>query len=328
MSISIIINKTILAIARTTGIVMRETIKHSPDILLGAGVTFGAYGVVQSCRQTLTLDETIKPNMDKINKLHDIPKENRDKAYNKEIWKLTASTGLKIVGHYAEPLTIFMVSGFCIDKSVNILATRYLEEHTKRLADAAIFSRYRDFIRERDGEEVDRQAYYGLEDATVEKEVTDSNGKIKKKKSKDSIVFQRNENGRIVIPWTEENFELCKKRKIFGNSSVLYNYDYLISDQKEENICLKVDGVRTLAQWLIDHRWTHPIPPEAFITVWRNEPLDGTIDINGKKVPISYGSIDYGIEDDINADFRSGASGECILLLNCDLLPIRDEAII
>lgn len=325
MSIGLLIHKAALATAKTIGIIGRELTKHSPELFLGAGTAFGGYGVVQACRQTLTLDDKIESNIEKLKALHDIPEEERTKGYNKQIWALTTTTGAKIVGHYAEPLVIFAISGGCINKSLNIMTTKYLQEHTQRLAEAATFSRYRDFIRERDGEEVDRQAYYGLKETTVEKEVVDEKGKVKKKKSKEEVVFPRDANGRIVINWTEDNFGYCKKRKIFGNSAALYNYDYLTSDCKAENINLNADGIRTLAQWLIDHMWKHPIPPEAFITVWRNEPLDGTIELENGKIPISYGCIDYGLENDINADFRAGKTHECTLLLNCDLIPVKDE---
>lgn len=333
MSIATLFVSSGTLIKAATSFVKRSLINHQADILMGAGMSLGAGGVVFACKSTIEFDKKMEEHVAKLQALHDIPVEVRDGSYNNKLWKEYSSVVVDGVTTYFGASVLLGMSFYCFTKPVEMWHSKYMAEHAKHLADIAVFNRYRDFTKKELGEEFDRQAYYGLKDTKVEKTVTNEKGKPKKIKESAKIVFKRDNNGRIVIPFTQDNFGYFRNYSRFGSSSSIYNYDYLVCDLLDWNHILKADGTVILAQWLIDHKWKHPIPPEAYITVWRNEPLDGSIIFAdsdpekhpGHSVPVSYGAIDYGLDDEINADFRAGRTNECTLLLNCDLLPIDTD---
>lgn len=158
--------------------------KYSPEILTVAGIAAGIGATITAGFASTHLDDINKQhdiNMAKIAKSRDIvtrfPEEgltyteNQEAADKQDVALMTARD---YVVNYATPAILTMVSIGCILSAHNILHKRYTAVASALAVTTQKFMDYRQQIKDRYGEESDRDAY---RDVTVD-EKTNAKGKV------------------------------------------------------------------------------------------------------------------------------------------------------
>ena len=155
--------------------------KHSPEILMGVGIGGMVAGGVIACRTTykktcvrrLNYDIRLEEIEEDV-RTHDITEETAKEQVKKE----TRTYRLDLVKYYIVPVTIEVTGIACILASNHIMRKRIAGLTVAFTTVNTAFEKYRENVRERYGEEVDRSILLGERQVTVETE--DENGKKKK----------------------------------------------------------------------------------------------------------------------------------------------------
>lgn len=169
---------------------MMKVRKHSPEILVVAGIAGTIASTVIACKATTKVGEILdesKQTLDVVRKGMDKGEIN-GKVYTQEDGKkdkavIYAQTGLKIAKLYAPAVILGSLSISSILASNDILRKRNVALGAAYATVDKSFKEYRDRVIERFGEEVDAELKYGLKAMKLEEtEVDPETGKEKKVK--------------------------------------------------------------------------------------------------------------------------------------------------
>ena len=174
------------AIARKVASQQLLAKQHSPQILFVGGVVGMVGSTVLACRATLKLDEVLDSIEADKRKAYETKADVERPDYDgtatypdNELRRDLAIISLQGVGKlaklYAPSVVVGAASIAALTKSHNILQDRNLALTAAYTAVDAAYSRYRDRVIDRYGEEVDRELRYEVEDVEVLDEET---GKI------------------------------------------------------------------------------------------------------------------------------------------------------
>ena len=106
-----------------------------------------------------------------------------DKDFSKDILKVTRSLAKKLVKLYGIPFVVAATSVYLIFNGTSVLNSRYLAMSASYSTLAKAFEMYRERIKERYGEEVEQDIYYGRTTEKLEvEEVDEESGEVKKVK--------------------------------------------------------------------------------------------------------------------------------------------------
>ena len=170
--------------------------KHSPEILVVAGVVGVVASAVLACKATTKVDEIKKEHEETVKKIHECA-ENKELAeqytpedMKKDLAITTAQTGLKYVKLYAPSVLLGAASLGCILTSHGIMRKRNVALSAAYAAIDTSFKGYRKRLVDRFGEELDKELKYNLKTKEVQETVVDENGK--KKKVKKTVTVAEN----------------------------------------------------------------------------------------------------------------------------------------
>lgn len=229
-------------VAGRPGLVLK---KHSPELLVGVGVV----GVVASC--ILACRATLKAN-DVLDQAEQEKESIRNEAQTeaqvlgleegiivepdkKEIAKVTARTGVKLVKLYAPSVMIGAASISCILGSHIVLSKRNASLSAAYMGVSKAFDEYRTRVKEKIGEEKESDIYLGGDvDKFSETEVDEESGKEKKVKRSYNIV----NNPSDVSQYARFFDDTCGE----WTKSPEYNKKYLLCQQNTANNLLKSQG--------------------------------------------------------------------------------------
>lgn len=159
-----------------------KAIKHSPEILMYAGIVGVVGAGVLACKSTLKITEVLDKSKETIDTIHkSIDDENIE--YTKEDAKkdlaiVYTSTAFDVAKLYAPSVILGGLSLACIIQSNNILKKRNVALAAAFTTASESFARYRKGVVERYGERVDHELRHGIKSEKVT--VVDENGKSKK----------------------------------------------------------------------------------------------------------------------------------------------------
>lgn len=171
--------------------------KHSPEILMVAGVAGVVVSAVMACKATLKVDaimDETKEKMDKIHKAEDDGVTESGEDYfiedaKKDTAIVYAQTGFKLVKTYAPAVAIGTLSIASILASNNILRKRNVALAAAYATVDKSFKEYRNRVIEKFGQEVDRELKYNIKAEKVPTtEVDEETGKEKKVKKNAFVV--------------------------------------------------------------------------------------------------------------------------------------------
>lgn len=156
--------------------------KHSPEILMVAGVAGVVVSAVMACKATLKVDAIMDETKEKMDKIH---KEDA----KKDTAIVYAQTGFKLVKTYAPAVAIGTLSIASILASNNILRKRNVALAAAYATVDKSFKEYRNRVIEKFGQEVDRELKYNIKAEKVPTtEVDEETGKEKKVKKNAFVV--------------------------------------------------------------------------------------------------------------------------------------------
>lgn len=162
--------------------------KNSPEIFIVTGIVGIVTSTVMACRATTKISEISEEAIETLEKIEKAVEQKRE-DYTEEDAKRDKSityiqTGFKYVKLYAPSVFVGGLSIACILASHSIMHKRNLGLAAAYAAVDQSYKAYRNKVKERFGEEVDKIVQYGLTDEKIEEVVTDENGKEKKIKKK------------------------------------------------------------------------------------------------------------------------------------------------
>lgn len=168
--------------------------KHSPELLMVAGVVGVVAGGIMACAATLKVTEVLndtKGQLDTIKEVLENP-EMEDKYTAEDGKKDTAivyiQTGVKMAKLYGPAVVLTGASIVCLIGSNRILNRRNVALTAAYSAVANSFKDYRNRVIDRFGKELDRELKYGIRVKEVEEIVVDENGHEKTVKSTLSVI--------------------------------------------------------------------------------------------------------------------------------------------
>ena len=180
-------------ITKVTSAVNTATIKvkkHSPEILIVAGVVGTVASAVMACKATKKLSTVLEEHKKDVNAVHECSENEEIKAdYSQEDAKkdltiIYAQTGVKLVKLYAPAIALGALSITSIVASNNILRKRNVALAAAYATVDKSFKEYRNRVVERFGEQVDKELKYDIKAKKFEETVKDpETGKEKKVKS-------------------------------------------------------------------------------------------------------------------------------------------------
>lgn len=170
--------------------------KHSPEILMVAGVVGTVASTVLACKATLKVNEVLEEKKNTIDAIHTCL-ENETIEYTEEDSKkdltiLYAQTGIKLVKLYAPAVILGALSITSIVAGHRILKKRNLALAAAYAVVDKGFKDYRKRVVERFGEELDKELRYNLKAKEIEEVVKDKDGNEKVEKKVVNIVDSEN----------------------------------------------------------------------------------------------------------------------------------------
>lgn len=242
--------------------------KHSPEILMVIGTVSIVVGTVKACKATMSLPEVIESASERIDDIHedvDSGKANEDET-RKELTVVYTQTAVKVVKLYAFPA--FLIAGGigCMFGSHHIMAKRNAEAVAAYTAVVKAFTEYKDRVKERFGDDVQKEIEHGVKTIEVETGEVDENGNPKKEKVK---VTDKDVDDPYSILFDESNRN--------WQSDHDYNRMFLRQVQNAANLKLKRKGFLFLNDVLNMMDFDH-VPKIGQFAGWIYDPTNPNID--------------------------------------------------
>lgn len=182
--------------SRLLGNVSLQIRKHSPEILMVAGVVGTVASTVLACKATLKVNEVLEEKKNTIDAIHTCL-ENETIEYTEEDSKkdltiLYAQTGIKLVKLYAPAVILGALSITSIVAGHRILKKRNLALAAAYAVVDKGFKDYRKRVVERFGEQLDKELRYNLKAKEIEEVVKDKDGNEKVEKKVVNVVDSEN----------------------------------------------------------------------------------------------------------------------------------------
>lgn len=157
--------------------------KHSPEILLVAGVVGIVTSAVMACKATTKVNDVLANAKEQTDKVHQvladetIPAEQySEEDGKKDLAIIYVQTGLNLVKLYGPSVILGTLSIASILASNNIMRKRNIALAAAYTAVDSSFKDYRKRVVERFGEQLDKELRYDIKAEEVETIVTDENG--------------------------------------------------------------------------------------------------------------------------------------------------------
>lgn len=213
--------------------------KHSPEILVVAGVIGTVASAVMACKATTKVSDILEKAKEDINSIHDCAaneefvEEYTPEDVKKDLTIVYVQTGIKLAKLYAPAVALGALSLSGILASNNILRKRNIALAAAYATVDKGFKEYRNHVVERFGEEVDRELKHGIKAKKIEKVIVGEDGKEKKVKESISVV-ERDSLSDYSFFFDESNPYWEKD----GN----YNRMFLLAQQQYANDKLRANG--------------------------------------------------------------------------------------
>lgn len=156
--------------------------KHSPEILVAAGVVGTVASAVMACKATTKLSGIIEESKEQLDQIHGYVDEHgysekyTEEDSKKDLAIVYAQTGVKLVKLYAPAVILGTVSIASIVTSHRILNKRNIALTAAYTAVNKSFKEYRGRVIERFGKELDRELKYNIKAQEIEETVVGEDG--------------------------------------------------------------------------------------------------------------------------------------------------------
>lgn len=215
--------------------------KHSPEILVVAGIVGVVTSTILACKATTKVGKVLDNTRNDIDTIHDATEKGVTKAgeeysvddSKKDLTIVYAHTGVNLVKLYAPSVALGTLSIAGIVASHNILKKRNVAIAAAYATVDKTFKEYRSRVVDRFGAEVDKELRYNIKAKKIEEVVKDpETGKEKKVKSTVGIANPDVNDYARFFDETCLNYE----------ENMDYNIMFLHSQEQYANDRLKADG--------------------------------------------------------------------------------------
>lgn len=215
--------------------------KHSPEILIVAGVVGTVASTVLACKATTKVGKIMDGTKDDVEEIHNAVEKGVTKAgetysvddSKKDLTIVYTQTGVKLAKLYAPSVVLGTLSITSIVASHNILKKRNVALAAAYATVDKTFKEYRSRVVERFGEEVDKELRYNIKAKKVEEIVKDpETGKEKKVKTTINV----------ADPDVNDYARFFDASCAQYEDNMDYNLMYLRAQEQFANDRLKTDG--------------------------------------------------------------------------------------
>lgn len=273
--------------------------KHSPEILMVAGVIGTVAGAVMACKETLELEDVLdecKQEKMELEEQYAMCEEYSEDALKKDQVKLTIKHAAKIVKLYAPSVIMEATSIGVIFASNDIMRKRNASMAAAYATLNSMYKRYRQNVIESYGEEVDKDMRFGVKHEKVT-EIDEDGNKVKI----DARIVDL-DNTALAISDYSRFFQMgCKG---FDASSGRYNLLYLKGIQAMFNNKLIADGYVMLND--VYRELGFDTIPEGWSIGW----------VYDEANPIGDNYIDFGLYEARNKNQRAVNDWEPVILMD------------
>ena len=290
--------------------------KHSPELLVGAGVVGTVVSAVMACKASTKIHDVLeeaKENIDGIHRVLETPELNEkyEKKYGekyteemskKDLTGVYVQTGMKFVKLYAPAVILGALSITSILASNNIMRKRNIALAAAYATVDKSFKDYRGRVVERFGEAVDKELRYDIRKKEIEEIVTDENGNEQVVKKTVNVVGDN--------PCGDYTFFFDAASRAWEKDATM-NFMFLRAEQNFANDKLKARGYVFLNEVL--ERLGLPTTEAGQIVGWVYDP--------NSKDPNGDNFIDFGFMEmrrERNRAFIEGEETVILLDFNVD----------
>lgn len=221
--------------------------KHSPEILVVAGVVGIASSAVMACKATLKVNDIVDEAKQTIDTIHDAVENHRhtsdgdeytQEVANRDLTIVYAQTGWKFVKLYGPAVALGVASIACMIGSNRILRKRNVALAAAFTAVDTSFKEYRGRLIDRFGKELDKELRFGVKTKEVEETVVDENGNETTVTKTVEAVDPNVAHDIYSIVWCEGSEGWTRNAEM--------NKFFLIQQQNAANDRLRLNGILTL----------------------------------------------------------------------------------
>lgn len=229
--------------------------KHSPEILMVAGVVGTVASAVMACKATLKVNEILEESKTQVEQVKHVlatetaavKEANKDEnaiveaRYTEEDSKkdlaiIYLQTGIKFVKLYGPSVMLGMLSIGSMVAANGILRKRNVALMAAYTAVDTGFKEYRGRVIERFGKELDRELRYNIKAKEIEETVVDEEGN-------ETVVKKTIEVADVSLPQLYSDYAKCFDDGCTGWSpDAEYNKMFLKRQQDQANKLLKLQG--------------------------------------------------------------------------------------
>ena len=273
--------------------------KHSPEILMVAGVIGTVAGAVMACKETLELEDVLdecKQEKMELKEQYAMCEEYSEDALKKDQVKLTIKQAAKIVKLYAPSVIMEVTSIGVIFASNDIMRKRNASMAAAYATLNSMYKRYRQNVIESYGEEVDKDMRFGVKHEKVT-EIDEDGNKVKI----DARIVDLDNTALAISDYSRFFQAGCKG---FDASSGRYNLLYLKGIQAMFNNKLIADGYVMLND--VYRELGFDTIPEGWSIGW----------VYDEENPIGDNYIDFGLYEARNKNQRAVNDWEPVILMD------------
>ena len=241
--------------------------KHSPEILIVAGIAGVVTSAVMACKATTKVNDVLAETKENINKVHDVMADKgiSEKEYSKEdsardLAIIYGKACVKLAKLYGPAVALGGLSLTAIVCSNNILRKRNVALAAAYTAIDTSYKQYRSRVIEKFGENVDREMKYGIKAVQIEEKTVDENGKKKTVKKTVEVVnpYDYSDYARFFDVgnpnWekdSEYNLMFLKRQQAYANDKLKAN-GYLFLNEVYDMLGIPKSKAGQVVGWIYD----------------------------------------------------------------------------
>lgn len=240
--------------------------KHSPEILVVAGVAGVVTSTVMACKATTKAGDILEEHKNQMNAIDQVVKMDRndytEEDHKKDTTIVYTQTAIKFVKLYSPSIMIGALSLGCIIYSHNILTKRNAALAAAYATVDRGFKEYRGRVVERFGKELDHELRYNIKAQEFEKTEVDKKGNEKVVKETVNVAdpnlysdyarfFDDGCNGWSKDP--EQNLTFLKCQQAYANEKLKAN-GYLFLNDVYKMLGIPATKAGQIVGWIYDEK--------------------------------------------------------------------------
>ena len=221
--------------------------KHSPEILVAAGVIGIVASTIMACKATMKVNDIVDEAKDTIDTIHDALENHKhtsdgeeytQEIANRDLSIVYAQTAWKFAKLYGPAVLVGTVSIACMIGSNRILRKENVALAAGFAAVDKSFKEYRGRLIDKFGKDLDRELRFGIKAKEFEEVVVDEDGNEKTVTKTVDIIDPNAAHSLYSIVFCEGNTGWTKNPEL--------NKFFLIQQQNHANDKLRLNGILTL----------------------------------------------------------------------------------